>query len=560
MKMNNEKDKNLNALEPQEETAAPQQQEEAREETAAPQQEATEEKATKKQDSGKKKSGKKLSFKKYLQSPRFKHGSMATVMTAGVVVIAVLVNMLVGILADRFPSMNWDMTKSNSNSLSDKALEIVDGVTQPTEISLILTESEAKSNQYYSQVATLAEKMAERNGNITVQYIDADANPGFIAPYTEDGLAAGGVLVKTEKRSRVVTQGELFPSQIDYSTYQTIRYNDVDAALANAVSAVNVAEMPVVAFDTGHNEGMDTTYLQSFLKSSNFDTVTFNLLTDEIPEEAQVIVLAVPQTDLSSAEATKVMDFLKDETATVDRSLMVFYYPSQTEFPVLNTLMNEWGLNVKPSVALENDSTKMLGTSVDFIASVAVKTESNGSTTNLINENKTGSSYGYLRAYMANPVEVLWETRNEVSTDILLTTSEQGQTAVFNEESGQMEPASEEKSAQTLAAVGSKLVKYGAADYREAKVFAFGCVAFFNESVLKANTFGNDDYTTDLFSYASGTEATSAITSNPTALVTNDLVIDATTMKVLGLWVFTIIIPASFLVAALVVFLKRRHL
>ena len=64
--MNNEKDKNLNALEPQEETAAPQQQEEAREETAAPQQEATEEKATKKQDSGKKKSGKKKG-KNFLQ-------------------------------------------------------------------------------------------------------------------------------------------------------------------------------------------------------------------------------------------------------------------------------------------------------------------------------------------------------------------------------------------------------------------------------------------------------------------------------------------------------------
>ena len=330
--MNNEKDKNLNALEPQEETAAPQQQEEAREETAAPQQEATEEKATKKQDSGKKKSGKKLSFKKYLQSPRFKHGSMATVMTAGVVVIAVLVNMLVGILADRFPSMNWDMTKSNSNSLSDKALEIVDGVTQPTEISLILTESEAKSNQYYSQVATLAEKMAERNGNITVQYIDADANPGFIAPYTEDGLAAGGVLVKTEKRSRVVTQGELFPSQIDYSTYQTIRYNDVDAALANAVSAVNVAEMPVVAFDTGHNEGMDTTYLQSFLKSSNFDTVTFNLLTDEIPEEAQVIVpdyqlsLAIGKEGQNARLAARLTGYKIDiKSETQARELGMYY-------------------------------------------------------------------------------------------------------------------------------------------------------------------------------------------------------------------------------------------
>lgn len=579
--MNNEKEKNLNGPAPEEilqeaKTAEADETKEAAEaaETsdAAEQTKDTEtEEAEKSEGSEKseKKGGKKgkASLKKKLNTPKFKHGTMALAMTAGFIVIVVLVNVVVGILGDRFPSMNWDMTKSSSNTLSDKAAEIVDGVTQPTEISLILTEEEAKSNQYYSQVAALMEKMAERNRNITVQYVDADANPGFVAPYTEDGLTSGGVLVKTEKRTRVVTQDELFPSQINYSTYQTVRYNDVDSALAGAVSAVNVETMPIVAFDTGHNEGMDTTYLESFLKSNNFDTVSFNLLTEEIPEEAQVVLLAVPQTDLSSEEAAKITAYLKDETITVDRTLMVLYHPGQTELPVLNALMNEWGLDVKPSVIVENDTTKVLAAStmaagLDFVSSVAMTTTTNseGEETSYNVVNKERSDYGYLRTPMANPVTALWELRNEVSVEILLTSSAQSQSAVSNAETGELEMTSEEQSAQNVAAVGTKLVKYDNTGYRNAKVMAFGSMFFFDESILKSSTFGNDDYAVDLFNFATGTKTSSAITSNPTAMITNDLVIDATTMKVLGLWIFTILIPVGFLVAGLVVFLKRRHL
>ena len=43
----------------------------------------------------------------------------------------------------------------------------------------------------YSQVSTLAEKMAEKNSNISVEYIDLDQNPAFASEYKDDGDDCG---------------------------------------------------------------------------------------------------------------------------------------------------------------------------------------------------------------------------------------------------------------------------------------------------------------------------------------------------------------------------------
>ena len=109
----------------------------------------------------------------------------------------------------------------------------------------------------YSQVSALAEKMAERNSNISVEYIDLDQNPAFASEYQDDGLMTADVLVKTDKRYRVLAYTDLF--DVQYSQTGMVAYSMVDSALASAVSSVNADTLPLAVFDTGHNEMMDTT-------------------------------------------------------------------------------------------------------------------------------------------------------------------------------------------------------------------------------------------------------------------------------------------------------------
>ena len=79
------------------------------------------------------------------------------------------------------------------------------GVEQKTTIYLIGSEDAYDNNQIYSsygleysQVASLSKRLAEANGNISVQFVDPDTNPTFISQYAEESLTTGKVMVQTE--------------------------------------------------------------------------------------------------------------------------------------------------------------------------------------------------------------------------------------------------------------------------------------------------------------------------------------------------------------------------
>lgn len=90
-------------------------------------------------------------------------------MTAGFLAVIILLNVVVSLLGERYPSINLDLTEGHVNTLSESAAEIASNVQNPTTIYIMASEEIAKADtllaEYgikYSQVSTLAEKMAER--------------------------------------------------------------------------------------------------------------------------------------------------------------------------------------------------------------------------------------------------------------------------------------------------------------------------------------------------------------------------------------------------------------
>lgn len=495
----------------------------------------------KKPAKGKKKE--KVSLKKALTSEKFKHGSAATALTVIFIAAVVLVNVIVGILGERFPSMNIDMTKNSDNSLSEDAAEVVDTVDEKTEILIMLDESTAKSNSNYQKVDAITARMAERNSNITVEYKDLDTEPGLLSEY--DGLSSGSVLVRTEKRYRVVSSGDLFPSKYD-ENYNVIQYTNINGALASALSAVNADEMPLVAFDTGHSEMLDGSSFKSLLTDNNFDTVDFNLMTDEIPENTQIVVLAVPATDLAESEVEKLNAYLNDTSSALDRSLMLICYPGQGELPTLNSYLGEWGMSVTPSMVIEGDASCYVQSPDSIIATVSDSVDLDGD-----------GSYGYILSPQTNPIELLWESRNSVQTFPLLTSSSQA----YLYDVATQEEKTEETGTYNLAALGLKAVKSDEGSYYNATVIVAGSPYLFNSSFTGSSTYGNGSYLRDLAQYATGTTGSStAIYSTPTESITYDITMSSAMTLSVGFIAFAIVIPLAFVVAGIVVFVRRRHL
>ncbi len=508
-------------------------------------QKAAEEKEKKDKKKNREK-GEKKTLKQRLTSERFKHGTMATALTAVFLVAVVLVNVLVGILGERFPSINLDMTKNSENSLSEEAAEIVDEVDEPTEIYIMLDEDTAESNSMYQTVVSIASRMVERNSNITLQFKDPDTDPGFLAEYSSDNLRSGDVLVRTEKRHRVVTSYDLFPTSYDQN-YNAIQYTDVNGALATALHVVNLDVIPVAVFDTGHGEMINTASFKELLTENNFDTQDFNLLTEEIPEEAQMIVLAVPSNDLTSEEVEKLNTWLNDASAAEDRSLVVLAYPTQGELPTLNSYLNEWGLNVTPSQVLEGDPGSYIQSPDMIIANVDTELDLGGETTD----------YGYVVTPQSNPVEILWEGRNSVTTYPLLTTSD---SAYIYDMETQTE-LTDDTGTRNLAAAGVKMIKHDTNDYRNSSVVVLGSAFMADSMFTGSSAYGNRSYLEALTKYLTGTTgASSVIFNSAQQMITNDIAMSYNAITFLGLGVFTILIPLAFLIAGVVVFFRRRHL
>jgi len=544
--MNNEK--NTNTPAENEELKEAQEIEEVQEVEADDQEESNVEKAEEpvkeKEKSGKQKN--KKSFHEYLKSPKFKHGGIATAFTAGFIAIVILINVLVSILTTRFPSMNIDMTNSGTNTLSAQAIKVAQAVKYNTNLYIIGAEQLIKNDSNYSQVASLAAKLAEKNTKIKVSYVDIDKDPTFATKNSiSETLAAGDVVLKTEKRYRVLAQTDLFSQQQDSTTGQTVSYSLVDGALASAVNQVNSETLPVAAFETGHSALLDVTGLKTLLSNNSFEAKDFNSLTDAVPENAQLLVIPTPSTDYTDAELTKLDTFLSNTKVAGSRSLVITFDPSQKAMPKLANFLKEWGLAVKTtSFIAETDSTKAVQYANCILNQIGTKLPLGGQ-----------SDYGYVVMPQTCPIDLLFATQGNVTTYSLATSYE---TSYLTD--GKTTDTSAKKASYNTAALAQKSITVSDKSYK-ANVVVLGSSAWLNANLLSATAYGNSKYAIDLLRYATGTSNNdTGVTINQVQTNVTDITINSSVASALGIGVFTLLIPIGVLIAGIFVYLRRRHL
>lgn len=497
-------------------------------------------------------------FGNVLSSQKIRRRGISTVFTAVFLAVIILLNVIVSMLSTRFPSINLDLSAQKTNSLTEDALKVVDAVKLPTTITILGPETDVRDNVLYSgygfnysQVAVLSDKIKERNSNITVKYVDLDKNPTYASELGETNLTAGCVVVSTEKRHRVLQITDLFSQQTDYTTGAASTYSMVGTALASAISQVNSEKLPVIAFATGHEEIYDTTALQSVLKNASFETVSFNMLTDEIPANAQMVMLASPATDYTPQELKKLDTFLENNKLAADRSLLITFYPSQEALPNLSSFLKEWGIEVPRAMVVERDQSHVAQSDASFIL-----TQTNVDST--ITLNSQSAQYDNVVMPQSSPINLLFTSRDGVTTHTLAQSYD---TSYLVDSSSTEETVNDAKQqAYTTVALAQKNLSLDGTIYKQ-NVIVAGSSPMFAEGVINASAYGNGKYVTDLARYATGeTDSNTGILVTPVQMNQVDINLSQSASVILGFGVFTILIPLCVLAAGFVVFLKRRHL
>ncbi len=495
-----------------------------------------------------------------LHKDKFKHGSMAVVFTAVFIAIIIVINILVSALTDRFPSMNIDLTLEGLNTLSEEALDVAKGIENETTIYIIGSEDAVRGDQVYtnyglqySQVANLADRLREANDKIKVEFIDPDRNPTFISSYPDDNLTTGKVLISSEKRDKVLSVTDLFSIQQDSTTGEYTYYSKVDGALANALYLVNLDTVPVVAMATGHNEMLseeeNLTSFVALLEDNNFEVKSFNILTEDIPEDASIVFIGTPTTDYTTEEIKKLEAFISDAEMASSRTLFFTTYPTQSweSMPNLSTFLEEWGLRPQAGVLQDTDANNVLTTGDGSASAYLFANVSDELLTN---------TYSNVVMPLSSPVERLFSANNDIVTYSIVETNDTAYIASTEEEVAEENP---ETDTHTIVALAQKYMD------NQGKITANVVVDGSSMSLLSTfvgnSTFGNKSFTTDFAKMLTGTTDTRiGLSVNQTETNTMDIAASAAVIQFVGLIVFTVLVPIVVLAAGLVIFLRRRHL
>ena len=158
--------------------------------------------------------------KSKMDSRRFRYGSMATAITAVVAVLVVVLNVVVSLLADRFP-INIDLTQNKLFSLSDNSVEIAKSINKDVQVIVFGSEDLYKNpnmgSDYYQVEAlykeiykALQQYTSYSGGKVTVKYEDLNLNPQLATQYNKYEVTSGDILLLCGDRYQKASFNDMY--------------------------------------------------------------------------------------------------------------------------------------------------------------------------------------------------------------------------------------------------------------------------------------------------------------------------------------------------------------
>lgn len=275
-----------------------------------------------------------------------RNGAYNVMLVALVCAITVVLNLM----AEQLPASyrTLDMTAQKLYSLTDQSKKLLAGLKE--DVAIYVLQDPQSSDTTLSNTLDQYDGLS---GRLTVTYINPAVNPNFHTKYTTDeSITLNSVIVESDKRYKVIPYSSLYETEYDYYSYQsTVTGYDGEGQLTSAIAYVTSDDMPKVYTLTGHNElELSTTFLDGIQKQ-NIEVESLNLLTCEnIPEDAQSVILNAPTSDLSEDDAKKLVDYLQR-----GGNLLVTTAFTEEAMPNFSSVLDQFGVSLAEGMVMETD-------------------------------------------------------------------------------------------------------------------------------------------------------------------------------------------------------------
>lgn len=536
-----EENKNLNTI--SEETASADSN--AAAETAGKTENTKAKKAKNKKSKPQKEKGK---FKKFMKSRKARHGTIAMAITALVIVIVIVLNIIIGLLVDRFPDLELDLTSNSSFALQDDTIDYVSHLDSDVTVYILMEKDTFESQgTYFVQAQKMLNKMVSKsNGKMKVKYVDLTSNPSFTSDYPnvdwQSSSANNIVLVESGKQYKVLTLADCF--EYDEQTYNyngsySFTGTKIEQAVITAILNVTTDDKVVVDMIKGNNE-QDYSSLKSLLENNAYQVNEVSLATGDFDKDAKVAIMYAPSVDLDEKIVEKLSTWLSND-GKYGRSLIYVPTADMGEMPNLDDFLKEWGMSIDRGYVFETDESTLVSASSPYAFTV---------------------SYGdYYKDNLKNskiPV-VVSESHAVNITDentahaLLKTTDKAGVLPIDADKSWDYKDAIT-GNGENVAAEGVMTNE----DKKSSRVVVFGSYIMFSDTIMKYNSFNNSAYFMNVINTIADKEDV-GITIESKSIDNTELGITDVATQNTMLVVFVIVIPIAILVAGFVFWLRRRN-
>ena len=271
-----------------------------------------------------------------VQTLRKRRGGQVAVLTVLAIILAVVVNLIVGQVPTNYKE--FDISDSRIYSVSDTSKAYLAGLQE--DVELVVTASEEDTD---ARIAKFLRNYAALSDKISLRFVDPVAYPSILEEY-ETQMDAVAVRCTSSGKTTTVPFMDMIVYDETYLTYyqQYVETGfDAEGQITSAIDYVISDSKYVIYQTTGHGETTLPSTVTDAIEKANLQLDSVSMLMDGgIPEDCSLLLVAGPSSDLADDELEMVRTYMQDG------GQVMLLLGETTDLPNWSSLLGEYGLEM----------------------------------------------------------------------------------------------------------------------------------------------------------------------------------------------------------------------
>lgn len=487
---------------------------------------------------------KKINLKEMISSYReqrkrnkklLKHGTYSMAVTAVVIAIVVVLNLVVQEIPSKYREI--DLSSQKLYTIGEQTEKILKNLKKDVTLYYI-----AQDGTESSDIKNLLEKYEEGSKHITVEQKDPAVSPKFASQYTSDNISNNSIIVVCGDKSKVVDYSSMYETSINYQTYsQEVTGFDGEGQLTSAINYVVSDNMPVLYNLEGHDESSMSETMKETIEKANIEIKFLNLLSEEaVPDDAECLFIFAPETDLTKEEADKIISYLENG----GKALIVSNYTDE-DMPNFEAVLENYGVQPVDGIVLEGNTDNYVSQNPYYLLP---NIESGEITSELSSQSR------YVLVPLAQGIKKADNIRDTLNISSILTTSDSAYSKTNLKDMDTMEKEGGDIEGPFDLAV-SITEKVG--DDKETQIAYFASASIFNDSINSMVSGTNYELLSASLAWMCSTDDSNQISIPSKSYDTTTLTVPTADINFWSIFV-TGVLPVCILLIGFGIWMKRR--